>query len=178
MKPAIRTSEVQHPLIVEPTILGDERTIVEQVDLGRLGDPHGVPGPPSQGPGKHGGLGTGDDGGDGSGHGPGAGKGGEGGVESGNAAFTGAVTQPVLLYKAEPEYSEDARKVKLQGVVVLRAQIDARGHIQNIVVTQPLGLGLDERAIEAVRKWRFRAGMQNGKAVAMPALIQVSFRLL
>ena len=59
-----------------------------------------------------------------------------------------------------------------------RAEIDARGQVGNITVAQGLGLGLDERAIAAVQKWKFRAGMRNGKPVATPALIYLTFRLL
>jgi TonB family protein len=97
---------------------------------------------------------------------------------SGIAKLAGVVTQPVLIYKIEPEYSDEARKAKLQGDVFLRIEVDARGAAQNIVVSHGLGLGLDERAIEAVRRWKFRPGYSNGKAVPTPALIQVTFRLL
>jgi TonB family protein len=82
------------------------------------------------------------------------------------------------LWKVDPEYSEEARKAKLQGVVLVRAVIDAGGHVQDIAVAQGLGLGLDEQAIAAVQRWKFRAGMRNGKPVATSALIQLSFRLL
>ena len=64
------------------------------------------------------------------------------------------------------------------GVVMVRAVIDARGQVQNLSVAQGLGLGLDERAIAAVEKWKFRAGTRNGKPVATSALIQLTFRLL
>jgi TonB family protein len=63
-------------------------------------------------------------------------------------------------------------------MVLVRALIDARGQVQNAVVSQGLGLGLDERALAAVRKWKFRAGMRNGRPVATQALIQLTFRLL
>ena len=61
---------------------------------------------------------------------------------------------------------------------MIKLVVDEHGLPQNIVVTQGLGLGLDERAVEAVKKWRFRPGTQNGKPVAMPAIVQVTFRLL
>ena len=66
----------------------------------------------------------------------------------------------------------------MQGAVVMHVEIDARGQVQNISVAQGLGLGLDECAMAAVRKWRFRAGTRNGKPVSTNALIQVTFRLL
>jgi len=100
------------------------------------------------------------------------------GISSGHAGFQGGVTEPVLLWKSEPEYSEEARKAKIQGTVIVSAEIDARGQVQNISIAQGLGLGLDEKAISAVQKWKFRPGTRNGKPVATPAIIQLSFRLL
>jgi TonB family protein len=90
----------------------------------------------------------------------------------------GSVTEPVLLWKIEPEYTDEARRARVQGTVVLHIEVDTRGQAQNITVRQSLGLGLDERAIEAVRRWRFRPGYRNGKPWATAALVQVNFRLL
>ena len=84
----------------------------------------------------------------------------------------------MLLWKTDPEYSEDARKTKLQGTVVLRIEVNTNGHAQNISVRQRLGLGLDERAIEAVRRWKFRPGTLNGKPAVVVAYVEVNFRLL
>jgi protein TonB len=88
------------------------------------------------------------------------------------------VTPPQLLYKVDPEFSEDARKAKHQGVVVLSIVVDARGNVRNIRLLQQLGLGLDEKAIEAVSHWRFRPGLLDGKPVATEATVQVNFQLL
>ena len=88
------------------------------------------------------------------------------------------VTPPELLYKVEPESSEEARKAKHQGVVVLTIEVDASGNVRNVRVRQSLGLGLDEKAMEAVSRWRFRPGILNGKAVTTEATIQVNFQLL
>jgi TonB family protein len=88
------------------------------------------------------------------------------------------VSAPVLLYKVEPEYSEEARKAKYQGVVVLRVVVDSTGRVVNPQVIRSLGLGLDEKAIEAVRRWKFRPGSKDGKPVPVIAEIEVSFRLL
>jgi len=88
------------------------------------------------------------------------------------------VTPPQLIYKIEPEFSEQARKAKYQGVVVLAIDVDASGNVRNIRVRQSLGLGLDEKAIEAVSKWRFRPGVLNGRPVTTEAVVQVSFQLL
>ena len=75
-------------------------------------------------------------------------------------AFTGSVSPPVLLWKTEPEYSEEARKAKVQGTVILRIEVDARGQAQAITVERSLGLGLDDRAVEAVRRWKFKPGIR------------------
>ncbi len=88
------------------------------------------------------------------------------------------VTPPQLLYKVEPEFSEDARKAKYQGVVVLSIEVDASGTVRNVRVRQSLGLGLDEKAIEAVSRWRFRPGLFDGMPVVTEATVQVTFQLL
>jgi protein TonB len=88
------------------------------------------------------------------------------------------VTPPQLVYKVEPEFSEEARKAKHQGLVVLTIEVDARGNVRNIRVRQSLGLGLDEKAVEAVSRWRFRPAILNGKPVTTEATVQVNFQLL
>jgi periplasmic protein TonB len=88
------------------------------------------------------------------------------------------VTPPQLLYKVEPEFSEQARKAKHQGVVVLCIEVDASGNVRNVRVQQSLGLGLDEKAIDAVSRWRFRPGLFDGKPVVTEATVQVNFQLL
>jgi TonB family protein len=84
----------------------------------------------------------------------------------------------VLISKVEPEYSEEARRAKFSGSVLLSVVVDVNGIPRDIRVVRTLGLGLDEKAIEAVQRWRFRPGMRRGKAVAVQALVDVSFRLL
>jgi periplasmic protein TonB len=88
------------------------------------------------------------------------------------------VTPPELLYKVEPEFSEQARKAKYQGVVMLSIEVDVNGTVRKIRVQQGLGLGLDEKAIEAVSRWRFRPGLFDGRPVATEATVQVTFQLL
>ena len=70
-----------------------------------------------------------------------------------------------MLFQVEPEFSEEARKAKLQGVVMLYGEVDTNGRLRNIRVTRGLGLGLEEKAIEAVKQWRFRPGNRNGRPV-------------
>ena len=88
------------------------------------------------------------------------------------------VSQPSLLFKVEPEYSEEARKAKWQGSVTLSAVIDEFGEPQNLKVTNALGLGLDEEAIAAVQKWVFKPARKDGQPVAVYATVQVTFHLL
>jgi periplasmic protein TonB len=175
--PVAKYENLNPILSIEPTIIGNPEMSDPKFNLAQFGDPDGVLGPASGGRGSGSGIGGGDGTGVGNHKGPGYGSLDGAGV-SGIAKLAGVVSQPVLIYKIEPEYSDEARKAKLQGDVVLHIEVDARGAAQNIVVSHGLGLGLDERAIEAVRHWKFRPGYSNGKAVTTPALIQVTFRLL
>ena len=104
---------------------------------------------------------------------------GSGGNTGGGAyKIGGGVSAPAVILKVEPEYSEEARKAKFQGAVVLALIVDEKGNPREIRVVRPLGLGLDQKAIEAVEKWRFRPGLKDGKAVPVQATIEVNFRLL
>jgi TonB family protein len=163
-------------LAVEPTLVGSQQIIAAMPNLA-YGDPNGVSGPPSNGRGKHNGIGDGDGGGVGDRNGPGYGDGDDPGV-SGAAHIVGTIVAPVLLTKIDPEYSDEARRAKVQGIVLLHVDVDIHGMPKNIRVVQGLGLGLDERAVEAVRQWRFRAGSVNGKPAVSSAVVQVTFRLL
>ena len=84
---------------------------------------------------------------------------------------------PRVIFKLDPEYSEEARKAKFQGNVILTFVVDAEGRARNIRVARSLGMGLDEKAIEAVRKWKFEPGMKDGIPVAVMVSLEVNFRL-
>ena len=145
------------------------------------GSPTGVIGPKSDGTGGGGGIGDlGRGTGIGPGKGPGGGPGDDGG-QGGGVNFLGAggsVISPELLTKVDPNYSEDARKARLQGSVMLRIEVGTNGLAQNITVAHGLGLGLDEEAMDAVKKWKFRPGKVNGKPAVVVAYVEVNFRLL
>ncbi|MBL8238616.1 MAG: energy transducer TonB [Bryobacterales bacterium] len=126
---------------------------------GPIGVPFGVPGPPSLGPGKPGGMGGGDEG-------------------RNVYAVTAVSTPPVLVHKVDPEYSEEARKARFNGSVVLRVIIDERGLPTNIEVVRAPGLGLEQRAVDSVSKWRFRPGRRDGQPVRVWATVEVNFSLL
>ena len=165
-------------LLMEPTLVGQADMKLPDVNMNVWGDPLGKIGPPSNGPGSGGGIGSGSGGGIGPGRGPGYGPGEGGGAGGGVFRIGGGVSAPVAIYKVEPEYSEEARKAKFQGTVVLSIVIDEKGLPTNFKVVRPLGLGLDEKAIEAVQKWRFLPGKKDGHAVAVIATVEVNFRLL
>lgn len=104
------------------------------------------------------------------------------GMDSRTLAFQDrpAPTGPVLIYKTEPQYTEEARAARLQGTVTLKVVIDSVGHLtDDVTVLQGLGLGLDQKAVEAVKKWRWRpAYNKSGQPVATFATVMVNFRLL
>jgi periplasmic protein TonB len=165
-------------LVMEPSIIVPPDVQLPNNNLPNYGDPLGKLGPLSNGPGSGGGIGSGSGGGVGSGKGGGFGPGEGGGVGGGVYKVGGGVTAPVLLHKIEPEYSEEARKAKYQGTVLLYIEVSPDGRATNIRVARSLGLGLDEKAIEAVKQWKFKPGYKNGQPVTVAATIEVNFRLL
>jgi len=165
-----RVDPTDSKLPMVPTIIGDVPNITAQ----NYGDPLGKIGTPSNGTGFGGGIGPGMGSGIGSGRGLGSGGSFGGSVYS----IGGGVSSPSIIHKVEPEYSEEARKAKWQGTVQLSVIVDESGHPRDIKVAQSLGLGLDQKAIEAVEKWLFKPGMKDGKPVAVFATIQVTFHLL
>ncbi|MGD0498084.1 MAG: energy transducer TonB [Bryobacteraceae bacterium] len=86
------------------------------------------------------------------------------------------VTAPRVLYKKEPEYSVEARLAKLSGTVVLSVEVGPDGLAHNIQVVRSLGMGLDEKAIEAAGAWRFEPGKKDGAPVTVQVAIEVNFR--
>jgi len=171
----------EHPkLAMEPTLIGPPDIKIPQPNMNIWGDPlAGVIGPPSSGPGSGSGIGSGKGGGVGPGSGPGLGPGEGGGF--GGGAFRGGsvgVSPPQLIFKVEPEYTEEARKARYQGTVALLAVVGADGNVYDVKVVRALGLGLDERAIMAIKQWKFRPGSKDGKPVPVIVSIETTFRLL
>lgn len=176
--PAAVVNNPEPKLVMEPTLIIPPDTQVPNVNMNVWGDPLAKIGPPSGGPGSGGGIGTGSGGGVGPGRGAGYGPGEGGGFGGGVFRVGGGVSAPVVLYKVDPEYSDEARKAKYSGTVVLYIEVDTTGKARNIRVVRGIGLGLDEKAIEAVNKWRFKPGLKDGKPVVVAAHIEVNFRLL
>ena len=84
---------------------------------------------------------------------------------------------PAVSSKCAPRYTEEARRAKLEGVVLLYIEVAPDGRARSIRVTRPLGMGLDESAVEAVQQWRFSPGKKDGKPITVAAVIEVRFRL-
>ena len=165
-------------LAVEPTVIVPPEIHLAMPRSGPLGDPlSSILGPPSSGTGSGGGIGSGSGGGVGSGRGPGVGPGWGGGIGGGAYRVGGGVTAPRAIYSPEPEFSEEARKTKYQGTVVLGLIVGPDGKPRDIRIVQSLGMGLDEKAIEALRLWRFEPGRKAGVAVAVLVNIEVNFHL-
>jgi periplasmic protein TonB len=91
------------------------------------------------------------------------------------AGQTARTESPVLVQKVEPEYTDTARQAGVSGTVLLSAVIGEDGRAHDVRVLRGLGYGLDAKAIDAVRKWRFRPGMKNGVVVNTAASIEVRF---
>ena len=172
--------------IVPPTVIVSkempklpvEETVVVAPDVkfpqeGRIGDPLSKFSALSDGPGGPTGIGPGCCGGIGPSNGPHVGPGPEGIFAPGLRG----VTVPQLIYSPEPTFSDEARKSKTQGNVTLMLVVGKDGRPYNIHVRESLGMGLDEKAIEAVSRWRFRPATFNGQPVATQIAVEVNFHL-
>jgi TonB family protein len=176
--PAVVIRNPNPKLAVEPTVVVPPEIKLAS-NMPNLGNPlTAVPsGPPSNGIGSGGGIGSGSGGGVGSGTGPGVGPGRGGGIGGGVFRVGGGVSAPRALDTPDPEYSEEARKAKYQGTCVLWLIVGPDGHPRDIKVARALGMGLDEKAIEAVRNWKFEPALKDGKPVAVQINVEVNFRL-
>lgn len=131
----------------------------------------------SQGKGGGSGFGSGLGGGLGMGRGIGAGPGSGGGYGGGLMSVGGGVSAPQVVHSVEPEFSAEARQANFQGNVGIELIVDAQGNPQDIRVTRHLGMGLEQKAIEAVRQYKFRPAMYQGHPVAVQIVIDVAFHL-
>jgi len=143
--PAVVRENQDPKLMMEPAIVVASNAPLPVTHFGQSGDPLALPGPPSDGPGRSGGIGNGNGTGVGPGDGAGAGPGNKygqgGGDPTGGAGGRGMVTPAALVWKIEPEYSDEARRAKVQGTVLLSIVVDPEGKPGNVHVQQGLGLG-------------------------------------
>ncbi|HKV04269.1 MAG TPA: energy transducer TonB [Candidatus Acidoferrales bacterium] len=162
---------VNAQLLVTPTVLGNPDIKLPNNNLPGWGDPLGRALNESMGEGHGNGVGNGN----GAGVGPGEQYGVGGGVPN---AGTGGFGSPACLYCPRADYSDEAMKVKLQGVVELIAVVTPDGRVTDIHVAKGLGVGLDEKAIEAVRTWRLKPALgPDGRPAAVRQIIEVTFQL-
>jgi TonB family protein len=172
--PQVLVRNLQPRLSVDPTVIGPPDVTFPKVQTGDLFSKLLTP---SNGIGYGGGIGDNHGTGAGIGDGPGVGPGSGGGIGNGPYSVGSGVSAPHPIYDPEPEYSEEARAAKFQGNVVLWVVIGADGTPRDVRVQRSLGMGLDEKAIAAVKSWRFQPAMKDGHPVAVQVNIEVNFRL-
>jgi periplasmic protein TonB len=165
-------------LAAEPTVVMPEIKLPDNPNMPDLG----IPQSPqvafaSQGSGSGSGFGSGSGGGLGSGRGNGIGPGEGGGYGGGIYHVGGGVSNPILIYAPDPEFSDEARRAKYQGVCVVGLIVDSTGNTQHVHIVRALGMGLDEKAMEAVRQYKFKPAQFKGKNVAVEVNIEVNFRI-
>jgi TonB family protein len=165
-------------LAAEPTVVMPEIKLPDNPNMPDLG----IPQSPqvafaSQGSGSGSGFGSGEGGGLGSGRGNGIGPGEGGGYGGGIYHVGGGVSNPILIYAPDPEFSDEARRAKYQGVCVVGLIVDSTGNTQHVHIVRALGMGLDEKAMEAVRQYKFKPAQFKGKNVAVEVNIEVNFRI-
>lgn len=169
-------ARIEHPkLTVDPTMQVQMPDTSAPAHLGAPDSPQIVLA--SQGAGSGSGFGHGLGGGIGIGHGAGAGPGSGGGYGGGLMSVGGGVSAPQVIHSVEPEFTAEARQANYEGMVAIQLIVDSQGNPQDIRVTRHLGMGLDQKAIEAVRQYHFRPAMYQGHPVSVQMVIEVDFHL-
>lgn len=84
---------------------------------------------------------------------------------------------PKVMYSPEPDFSEEARHARYQGIVMMHIVIDTNGNVDDIRIDRALGKGLDENAVSAVKKWKFSPATREGQPVSVSMTVEVSFNL-
>jgi TonB family protein len=165
-------------LAVEPTVVMPQIKLPDNPSMPDLGIPQSSQVAfASQGSGSGSGFGSGSGGGVGAGNGNGIGPGEGSGYGGGIYHVGGGVSNPILIYAPDPEFSDEARRAKYQGVCVVGLVVDPMGNPQRVHIVRPLGMGLDEKAMEAVREYKFKPAQFKGKNVAVEVDIEVNFRI-
>lgn len=179
--PAIVMRNEKPKLTAEPTVVAPPQVRLADNHMPNLGVPAAAPAmpaaPPSNGTGSGGGIGSGSGGGVGVGHGPGVGAGSGGGFGGGVYKVGGGISAPTAISAPDPNYTEEARRAKKQGICVLWLIVDSGGHPRDIRVARGLGFGLDAKAIEAVKQWRFQPALKDGRPVDVQISVEVEFHL-
>ncbi len=156
-------------LAVEPTVVVQPNLKIANNNMPDLGMPNSNL--------KGFSLGNGSGSGIGSGNGAGIGPGSDRGTGGGLYHVGGSVRAPVVIYQVDPEFSEEARKAKFSGNVQVALIVDDRGMPSHVRVERGVGMGLDEKAVEAVRQYKFKPAMQGGKPVPVEIYVEVNFQI-
>lgn len=178
--PAIVMRNERPKLAVQPAVVVPPQVHLAENHMPTLGTSTGpvMPAaPPSNGTGSGGGIGSGSGGGLGVGRGPGVGAGTGGGIGGGVYRVGGGISAPTAISSPDPDYTEEARLAKKQGTCVLWLIVDSSGHPRDIRVARGLGFGLDAKALEAVKQWRFQPALKDGKPVDVQISVEVEFHL-
>lgn len=171
--------QVDHPkLAVAPAVVMPQQIKLPDNNMPNLGIPQSTQVEmKSQGSGSGSGFGQGGGGGIGAGDGGGIGSGTVGGYGGGVMKVGGGVTAPVVIHRVVPEFTDEARRVKFQGVASIGLIVDAQGNPEAVHVVNPLGMGLDQKAVEAVRQYKFKPAMFQGHPVPVQLVIEVDFHM-
>jgi protein TonB len=155
----------EHPkLAVAPTVVVPPQVHLAQNNMPNLGVQSAAPlpsAPPSNGTGSGGGIGSGSG----------------GGIGGGVYKVGGGISAPQPVSTPDPEYTEQAREAKTQGTCILWMIVDDQGRPRDIRVVRGLGFGLDAKAIEAVKQWKFQPAMKDGRPVNVQISVEVGFKL-
>ncbi|HEY4904703.1 MAG TPA: energy transducer TonB [Candidatus Sulfotelmatobacter sp.] len=87
------------------------------------------------------------------------------------------VTAPKVIYQQDPILSDEARHAKYQGTCVLWLVVDSAGRVRDVRVSRPLGVGLDQKAVDAILKWQFLPSRKDGEPVSIEIAVMVEFHL-
>jgi periplasmic protein TonB len=178
--PQIIVRNEQPKLAAVPTVVVPPQLHLAENHMPNLGNPEAMPlpsAPASNGVGAGGGIGSGSGSGVGVGHGSGVGAGSGGGIGGGVFKVGGGISAPQAVSTPDPEYTDEARNAKTQGTCILWLIVDEKGFPRNIRVVRGLGFGLDAKAIEAVKQWRFQPAMKDGRPVNVQISVEVGFHL-
>ena len=166
--PPNKPPQIEPKIHIEPTI-----EVQKDVKMASSLPQIGIASSPLVGMSMGNGSGTGLGSGSGSGLGPGSG----GNTGGGPKRIGGGVSAPVLIYSVEPEFSEEARKAKMAGNVMVNLWVDTQGNPSHVHVVQGVGMGLNEKAVEAVKQYKFKPAMENGKPVLVELNVEVVFQI-
>jgi periplasmic protein TonB len=170
--------KIDHPKLAQPESIQMQAIKLPDNNMPNVGMPQSPQvAMASQGSGSGSGFGQGLGGGIGSGHGAGLGQGLGGGYGGGIMSVGAGVSAPQLLNHVEPDFTNEARQAHYQGVVEIQLIVDSNGNPENMQIVKHLGMGLDQKAIDAVRQYKFHPAMFQGHPVPVRLVVDVDFRL-